>query len=363
MNMIRVTKQAVATALAKASESYAIAGPVKAGTGHEFRCLGQGQALTKELDLEYTHTRLSPKALLFPQAEPMFLFKLPETTGETGGTPPAFIEAGSFVESPLAIVGLRPWDARALDLLKLNFDTPDYTDPFFMKRYNAMVRVGLADIHPNPENFSLTAGSGPFDEASVDILLADAGDAFIGKTITEKGRDFAGAAGFEPGAPADEKTFAALKAAAEKEADIPPACDRINDADTLDLYHADFWEAAAFSCINCGACTFACPTCWCFDIQDEVSQGKGVRLRLWDSCMTDLYSAHASGHNPRQEGYQRFRNRFMHKLKYFPDKYGAGIMCVGCGRCITQCPGGIDIREVMAAMNAAAATVQQEVSP
>jgi sulfhydrogenase subunit beta (sulfur reductase) len=117
------------------------------------------------------------------------------------------------------------------------------------------------------------------------------------------------------------------------------------------LFSAEFWEEVQFACINCGVCTFVCPTCWCFDIQDEVLEGKGVRLRNWDSCMFPLFTLHGSGHNPRSQKLQRVRQRFMHKLKYFPDKYHQGVACVGCGRCVQQCPVNIDIRQVFLLMN------------
>jgi ferredoxin len=117
------------------------------------------------------------------------------------------------------------------------------------------------------------------------------------------------------------------------------------------LYEADFWDDIAFSCINCGTCTYLCPTCWCFDIQDEVHGKHGIRERNWDSCMFPLFTLHGSGHNPRGQKVQRVRQRFMHKLKYYVDKYGDGIQCVGCGRCIQYCPVNIDIRKVCQLMN------------
>jgi len=117
------------------------------------------------------------------------------------------------------------------------------------------------------------------------------------------------------------------------------------------LFNAEFWEELQFACIICGVCTFICPTCWCFDIQDEVLKGDGLRLRNWDSCMFPLFTLHGSGHNPRSQKLQRVRQRFMHKLKYFPDKYHKGVACVGCGRCVQQCPVNIDIRQVFRLMN------------
>jgi len=117
------------------------------------------------------------------------------------------------------------------------------------------------------------------------------------------------------------------------------------------LFAAPFWEGVSFSCINCGTCTYLCPTCWCFDIQDEVWGKQGDRIRNWDACMFPLFTLHGSGHNPRDKKVQRVRQRFMHKLKYYVDKYGDGVCCVGCGRCVQFCPVNIDIRRVCERMN------------
>ena len=143
-------------------------------------------------------------------------------------------------------------------------------------------------------------------------------------------------------------------ARAEAEANILSGVetDRMASKETTELYDAPFWEEVAFACINCGTCTYLCPTCWCFDIQDENHGSSGVRMRNWDSCMFPLFTLHGSGHNPRGQKMQRVRQRFMHKLKYYVDKYGNGIQCVGCGRCVQFCPVNIDIRKVCNQMNA-----------
>ena len=148
--------------------------------------------------------------------------------------------------------------------------------------------------------------------------------------------------------------FESKKEAAEAKIVSSIKTDNLKNTDTLALHNASFWEDISFACINCGTCTFLCPTCWCFDIQDEIHGKSGKRLKNWDSCMFPLFTMHTTGHNPRGTKLQRVRQRFMHKLKYFVDKYDTGTMCVGCGRCVRQCPVNIDIRKVCDLMNSQA---------
>jgi ferredoxin len=105
------------------------------------------------------------------------------------------------------------------------------------------------------------------------------------------------------------------------------------------------WETIAQQCIDCGICTFLCPTCHCFDIQDEGSASRGERVRLWDACMFYNYTkAHAG--QPRPQHYRRYRQRILHKFRYYPENFGR-TLCVGCGRCIEHCPANIDLRAVL----------------
>ena len=147
------------------------------------------------------------------------------------------------------------------------------------------------------------------------------------------------------------KTIETMRQAAEAKITTLIATDKLKDKNTTELFEAPFWEDVAFACINCGTGTYVCPTCWCFDIQDETLGLSGIRMRNWDSCMYPLFTLHGSGHNPRDTKIQRVRQRFMHKLKYYVDKYEDGIQCVGCGRCIRHCPVNIDIRKVCDLMN------------
>jgi ferredoxin len=255
--------------------------------------------------------------------------------------------------SPRAVIGIRPCDAKAFVLVNHNFDTPEYKDPYWIRAFEATTLVGLACDAPCSSCFCTTAGCGPYHEEGLDVLLVEAADHYLAKILTEKGEKLVDAAGWNKAV--DGAAAARQIETGRQEAEAKIAAfvntDKLREVDTNELYKAAFWEDVSFSCINCGTCTFACPTCWCFDIQDEVRGKKGKRLRIWDSCMYPLFTLHGSGHNPRGTKLQRVRQRFMHKLKYYVDKYDDGIQCSGCGRCVRLCPVNIDIRRVARLMN------------
>jgi sulfhydrogenase subunit beta (sulfur reductase) len=320
-------------------EGYRLFGPAKEKEYCNFKELAAGESP----DLSMSNTRLSPKSLVFPQSETMMAYSL------AAGEDQNICKEVPKDYSPRAILGIRPCDAKAMVLVHMNFDNGDYQDPYWLNLYNASTLVGQACDKPCSTCFCTSAGSGPYDEAGLDVLLSDQGDHYLAKVLTEKGQKLVAAAGWDT--QADGQVLEEKKSAAETAIASKISTDRLKTLDTMDLHGAAFWEEISFSCINCGTCTFVCPTCWCFDIQDEVYGQKGVRTRNWDSCMFPIFSVHTTGHNPRGTKLQRLRQRFMHKLKYFVDKYDQGIMCVGCGRCVQQCPVNIDIRKVCETMN------------
>jgi len=345
MKIIRIDKKEWNPGLTQARQSYRLVGPVadEAGDVAEFRTLDAEQMP----DLAAADTVLSPKAIVYPQSEVMF-----EYSTDPGDEERNILKRPAKAYDACAVVGIRPYDAAAFTLVRKNFDTPDYRDPYWCDAYEACTFVGLAVNQPDSTDFSTSVDSGPFSEKGLDVLLVDTQDAYLAKVLTEKGEAFMTAADWQTAADASaEAAINDLQAAAEAAIQATVQYDRIKDLSILDLYNAPFWEDVGFACINCGTCTYVCPTCWCFDIQDEVRGKIGRRFKNWDTCMETQFTLHASGHNPRGDKVMRVRQRFMHKLKYFLDKYEDGLMCVGCGRCVRSCPVNIDIRKVCNTMN------------
>ncbi len=325
------------------TDAYTLYVPVKDGDFHAFMPLGEG----KKPDFSYQNTRLSPKSIIYPRSERMFEYSLD----------PADPEANVLKESPKdfspqAIVGIRPCDVQAFRIVQRNFDNPEYRDPWWVQHFESTTFVGLGCNDPCATCFCTQVGGGPFYEEGLDALLYDMGDRYLARAFTDKGEAFLQmAAGGSPPDDAALKEADALAQSASGKINASVPTDKLKEKVANELFNAPFWDEVAFGCLNCGTCTYLCPTCWCFDIQDEVYGNEGDRIRNWDSCMFPLFTLHGSGHNPRDQKVQRVRQRFMHKLKYYVDKYGDGVQCSGCGRCVKFCPVNIDIREVCQRMN------------
>jgi ferredoxin len=337
------TKENWIKALDGLTDTYRIFTPVKDGDFHNFKSLGEG----KGPDFNFQNTRLSPKTLIYPQSERMFEYSLDENDSEAN-----ILKESPKDYSPQAIVGIRPCDAHALRIVKLNFDNSEFRDPWWVQHFESTVLVGLGCNEPCSTCFCTSVGGGPFNEDALDVMLYDLGETFLAKGLTEKGEEFLKKA--EGGTPADSATVKdaeILATATSNRINTSVPTDKLKEKVVNELFDASFWDDVAFACINCGTCTFLCPTCWCFDIQDEVLGKQGDRIRNWDSCMFPLFTLHGSGHNPRDQKLQRVRQRFMHKLKYYVDKYENGVQCSGCGRCVRHCPVNIDIRQVAEFMN------------
>lgn len=337
------TKEDWVQALKGMADSYRIFVPVKKGDFHQFTLLEEGT----RPNFDFQNSRLSPKSIVYPQSERML----------ECGMDPEDPEANVLKETPKeyppqVVVGLRPCDAHGFLIVKRNFDNPDYRDPWWVQRFESTLLVGLGCNEPCPTCFCSSVGGGPFNRNGLDVLMYDLGERFLARPLTEKGTEFLEKMpGGEEAREADLKKAGELEASADEKVQKDVPTDKLAEKELNALFEAPFWEEVAFSCINCGTCTYLCPTCWCFDIQDEISGKQTDRIRNWDSCMFPLFTLEGSGHNPRTDKFQRVRQRFMHKLKYYVDKYNNGVQCSGCGRCVRYCPVNIDIRQVAERMN------------
>ncbi|MBW1981743.1 MAG: 4Fe-4S dicluster domain-containing protein [Deltaproteobacteria bacterium] len=329
--------------LARLGKLYRIYAPVRQNGAVEF------QEVEGRLDIvvDFHNCRISPKGFMLPQTEYLFTY----TTAKDRQDAAILHEVRQSGQDRI-IFAIRPCDARSFQLLDLNFQTADCVDPWWLERRDSTILIGLACNTPCSTCFCTSVGGGPFATEGLDVLLIDTGSTFVAQECSEKGKRVLQAAGIDTEAPAEViKQADELQKKAESSISSTVPTDNLREQDLKALFQAEFWEPIQFACINCGVCTFLCPTCWCFDIQDEVRRERGVRLRLWDSCMFPLFTLHGSGHNPRAQKLQRVRQRFMHKLKYFVDKYQTTVACVGCGRCVEYCPVNIDIRQVFQLMN------------
>lgn len=285
----------------------------------------------------YSNTTVPPKELMFPETETLFRYRLGQP--DIDASPP---DTGK----KRAVMGIRPCDAQALSIIDRVFGW-DFQDPYYQNRRENTTLVGLACDDPCANCFCPSLGGGPANEEYLDAIMYDLGEVFYLKTITEKGEELAGAlsgvledAGEAEKKAAGEQVEAALSKI-ERSIETGGIPEKLPS-----LYGHPFWEQFSDRCLGCGICTFLCPTCHCFDIQDELEHFDGRRARVWDTCMFEEYSLHASGHNPRPTRKERTRNRISHKYSYFPENFDV-IACVGCGRCINYCPVNIDILDIL----------------
>jgi ferredoxin len=324
-----------------------------AGSGRRFLAPSStgGRVRLAELEadrvsFDYHNIDLSPKDVFFPQTERMMAFHKDAAKG------------GAFVYQPLGldkvqptvVFGLRPCDARGLVVCDRVFQNDRFTDPYWKTKYEATVKIGVGCQAPGPNCFCTAVGGSPFGEEGLDALAFTKGDGLGFKTLTAAGEDFLKSLSvLEAGQVAGE--MEGLKKSAEALLPGPLDMAKSQSASVMEVYKQPHWQETADRCLNCGTCTFFCPTCHCFDIQDEENERGGVRMRNWDTCMSWLYSMHGSGHNPRPTKTERVRQRFMHKLKYIPMKQGGACGCIGCGRCVQNCPVKIVIRAVAVDMS------------
>ncbi len=331
MESLKLSKEKLGDFVSKLTDKELLV-PQKEGEALKFAPLA-GEDMP---ELDYENTSVPPKNAVFPHTETMLQFEL--------GKMDMQVAAGD--EKEKVLLGVRPCDARAMVIID-NLFTWDVDDPYYVDKREKSTVVGLACHEPCSNCFCTSVGGGPASTEGLDVLLTDLGDSYLVQPLSEKGEVLcqAGADVLEKASDADIQ--GAEKAHEEAANKISRHIDTAGIPENLpSLWEHELWEEVSRSCLGCGICTFLCPTCHCFDMQDEVEGFEGRRCRTWDSCMFSEYTMHASGHNPRHSRRERTRNRINHKYSYYVDKFDV-IACVGCGRCINLCPVNIDILDIL----------------
>ncbi|WP_243360185.1 4Fe-4S dicluster domain-containing protein [Fundidesulfovibrio terrae] len=298
-----------------------------------------------------------PKSVVFPACEELLRYtyvKDAEDISKTGMSVEEVTPACGAV-----VFGARPCGARGFTVYDRVFDAEGMRDPYYAARRAATAFVTLACREAGSACFCHWVGSGPADPQGSDVLLTPVPGGYVAEAVTEKGAALLASPLMAPaGKHAGEAKAVRAKAmeSLDTAQDVSPAREALLAA----FDDMDFWNRMSAKCISCGACTYLCPTCYCFNITDEAQGNGGTRLRSWDNCMSFQFTLEASGHNPRPTKAHRLKNRVGHKFSYYPGIHGGVVACCGCGRCIRSCPAGVDIREiVLAAMERATAKPQE----
>ncbi len=314
-----------------------IVAPQADGDAMRFAPVAEGEAPA----LDYNNTRVPPKGALFPQTETMLKF---QAGGEQVEEP--------ALDQETVVLGLRPCDARAMAIVEKLFKW-DIDDPYYVRRRELTTLVGLACTEPGMNCFCPSVGGGPASTEGLDLLMVDLGENYLLEAVTEKGETLLADMKELLEEADDDAGNKKDKLVAEAEQKIKRKVDTEGVPEGLPgLWEDSLWQKVSASCLGCGTCTYLCPTCHCFDIQDETEGFTARRCRMWDSCMFEEYTLHTSGHNPRPTRKERTRNRINHKYSYYVDKFDV-IACVGCGRCTNLCPVNIDIIETLRQVNEA----------
>lgn len=326
-------KKGIAALIAALLKEFKVYGPVKKDG---FPIYGNITA-PNDINLLHSPTHISPKQYLFPQRETLLRF----SSGERPVVEPV-IDA----EEQQALFGVHPCDIHAIKLLDRVF-AYGTADVNYLKRREKTIIIGTNCI---PDKYCFCKGVNTMTvESGFDLFLHNIGTGFLVESGTQKGKGLL--LKYTKTRKANKNEIKKLSQIQNQKKEMFTTS--INaDASALPLiysgsYNSPIWERIGSICYGCGSCNLVCPTCYCFDVRDEIKLNlKEVeRYRVWDGCMLEDFAKVAGGHNFRKTRAERLRHRFNRKFQYQVDKFG-GLFCVGCGRCSRTCLVNINIAEV-----------------
>lgn len=300
-----------------------------------------------ELCLDYDVTAMPPTRYFLPARETLLKFRV----GDGARTEPV------AVATPRVIIGVHPYDLKAIELLDEAFMTANPDPNYIARRSNSLI-IGIDCLNPSSNSFAPSMGTS-LTGIGFDLLLTDIGGGYVATVGSDKGHELLTKYARVRALTGDE--IAEQRSARERafgkyklRLDVP----REKLPKLLEESYDDpYWGTRSESCLSCGSCVMVCPTCFCFDVQDEVALNlrDGERFRLWDGCVLADFARVGTGENFRHDRGSRFRHRIYRKGKYLVERYGK-TGCVGCGRCASACLAGI--ASPLEAFNALAGTAR-----
>ena len=336
--MLKIAKERLNDLYAKIAESMGLFIPIKRAGEVNYAVWAEG----KEVSLETLKTVKSPKNAFFPQTENMMKFKTEDKNLEVIDIRKDWSEEKSFV-----MFGVKACDYKAIEVLDKVF-LAEPVDTYYQLRRKAGIIVTLACSRPEESCFCKAFGidaTSPLGDVTTwmdETYLYWQTNTEKGEALTALVQDLFTEGGEEEVAAQKEATAAIIDKLPYSNLDLS----RFKPENLNELFNASEWEEMSEACLGCGTCTFVCPTCQCFDIRDFKTNEGVLRYRCWDSCMYSDFTLMAHG-NSRTTQMQRFRQRFMHKLVYYPSQNDGLYSCVGCGRCVNKCPQNLNIVKVI----------------
>jgi len=281
-----------------------------------------------DLRLDYDVTLQPPKKFFQPPVETLLTYEIRDGYQT------------QYDNEKFILIGVHPYDMIALNQMDKLFSQDNYDSHYMKRRANATI-VACDVVTPSKNVFASSMGTATVKEG-YDVLLTDLGNSYVAEAATEKGEALlAKAVGAVEAGEKDLKSRRQIWEKNEKTlnkhelkckpADLPKLLEK--------AYKHPVWEEKAKTCFGCGSCNQVCPTCYCFNVSDDVNWDlkTGSRQRVWDGCLLDGFTKVAGDHEFRKNRADRFRHRLYRKGKYVPGKIGGEIACVGCGRCVGAC--------------------------
>ena len=289
----------------------------------------------------YSPTVVPPVKMLIPARDELLSFKK-NADGKS--------EMSASLDTDFRILaGVRPCDLKGIFLLDLIFKDGTADAYYLSRRENTGIIAYACTTECDSRAFCAAVDSLHHTEGADVLITPLTKEDLLVEVRTELGKKLAEGAGWkECSDGAERKTKASAATPRNFGRSLPASVPEITKA-VASKYQSPVWEKHVKRCFSCGTCNLVCPTCYCFEVSDDLNLdvSSGNRTRTWDGCMLPHFAAVGGGHNFRPEPASRQRHRVSRKFEYLPEKYKQGAVCVGCGRCGRQCTSHIDIYDIV----------------